>query len=103
MGAVAYQLEMPPSSQVHPVVHISQLKIQIPPNTQVHTSLNIFSDEPDEPVLPMQVLDTAIVPRGATSTQKIKVQWSGMTPPLVTWEDQAALRRRYPAWGQATL
>lgn len=35
VGPVAYKLHLPQSSQMHSVIHVSQLKKAIPPGTQV--------------------------------------------------------------------
>jgi hypothetical protein len=106
IGEVAYKLELPASSQVHPVVHVSQIKKHIPANTQVHTSLNLMSDDPIFALVPAKVLCRSLIPHGAGTATRIKVRWSGDPPYLETWEDPDALCRSYPdapAWGQAVL
>jgi hypothetical protein len=65
IGEVAYKLELPASSQVHPVVHVSQIKKHIPANTQVHTSLNLMSDDPIFALVPAKVLWRSLIPHGA--------------------------------------
>jgi hypothetical protein len=106
IGEVAYKLELPASSQVHPVVHVSQLKKHIPANTQVHTSLNLMSDDPIFALVPAKVLCRSLIPHGVGTATRIKVRWSGDPPYLETWEDPDALCRSYPdapACGQAVL
>lgn len=103
---MAYKLDLPGSSQVHPVVHVSQLKRQVPPQTQVHTSLNLMSTDPAFALVPAQILRKTMVPSGAGKATRIQVHWSDAAPQLVTWEDPEALCRNYPtapAWGQAVL
>jgi hypothetical protein len=106
VGEVAYKLELPSSSQVHPVVHVSQLKRHVPPNTPVSPSivaLELFSDGVSEP---LQIIEHAWVSTSNSSASRVCVRWSNALPELTTWEDADDLCRRFPyapAWGQAVL
>ncbi|MCH82354.1 hypothetical protein A2U01_0003157, partial [Trifolium medium] len=43
IGAVAYELELPPSTRIHPVIHVSQLRAYHGDNPQAH-----FTPIPDD-------------------------------------------------------
>lgn len=101
IGTVAYRLELPASSRIHPVFHVSQLKQYLAPHTQVQSALP--SDDANLHV-PAKVLQNRVVRRGHDSVAQGLIQWSNSPSDLATWEDLDSLKQsfpRAPAWGQA--
>lgn len=100
VGKVAYKLQLPPSANIHPVVHVSQLKLSVG-NRQVSSAL---PDAMSHMQVPVQILDKRIVMRGGKAVQQVLIKWSQGDDPLSSWEDEEALRSKFPeaaAWGQA--
>jgi hypothetical protein len=74
IGPVAYKLELPASSSIHPVFHVSQLKKVLPSSHQVSDIIPV----PDDCwQFPEQVLAKKMVFRGTSSTQQVLIKWSG--------------------------
>lgn len=103
MGAVAYKLQLPEGSKIHPVVHVSQLKKAVGMDKPVRGLA-----PPDDAVLqaihtPCHILDDRYS-EAASAPRRVKVQWDGLPPSLFTWEKPEELHHRFPkapAWGQA--
>jgi hypothetical protein len=101
VGLVAYKLELPVGSSIHPVFHVSQLKRAVSSKHQVSATL---PDASAAMQIPVKVLDTRTISRGGTSVSQVLVRWSGFDDALATWEDYDAIRQQFPrsaAWGQA--
>lgn len=101
VGEVAYRLQLPSSSRIHPVIHVSQLKLVA--GFKGVASSSLTASLPDFNV-PVQVLQTCGVTKGHRLVQQVLVAWSGLPHELATWEDRDALHQRFPfapAWGQA--
>jgi len=72
--------------------------------TQVSTDLSSVITDETIPILPAAVLESKLVAQAGTVQNLVKIQWSGMSPTLATWEDAADLCWCFPsalAWGQA--
>ena len=101
IGKAAYKLDLPANAQIHLVVHVSQLKKHIPPN-QVLEPIDIVAIDQSVALLPVQVLDVAMVRHGVTLKDRALVRWDKLLVSMSTWEDPQDMHRRYPtAWGQA--
>jgi hypothetical protein len=101
IGAVAYKLDLPASSSVHPVFHVSQLKIAVPV-TEVPSPTFPSADVQFQ--VPELILQKRLLARGHATVEQVLIKWSGMTKELATWEDLQALKQAFPlapAWGQA--
>jgi hypothetical protein len=99
LGAVAYKLDLPSSSVIHPVFHVSQLKLS-PGDQQVSSVL-----PPDLQAfqVPVRVLQRRWSDGDHAAEQGL-IQWSNSPPELATWEPLAPLRQQFPrapAWGHA--
>ena len=84
VGSVAYRLELPPSSMIHPVFHVSQLKKAVGAHHTVTTTLPPVSAQWS---IPERILQRRQLPRGKKFIQQSLIQWSNMPVSLATWED----------------
>jgi transposase InsO family protein len=93
IGKVAYKLDLPSSTAIHPVIHVSQLKSAITSKHQVSTTLPSTSVHLQ---IPTKVLATRTITRGGSPVEQVQVQWSGFDDALATWEDATALHQQFP-------
>jgi hypothetical protein len=96
---VAYKLQLPEGSLIHPVFHVSQGKEAKGGKHQVSTLPPVVH----EFQVPEQVLDRKLVPRGRRTIQQVLIKWSSLPESLATWEDFESIKQRFsaaPAWGQ---
>lgn len=73
VGSVAYKLELPPTTSIHPVFHVSQLKAAVRPGTPVSPSL---PTDTELPRVPLEILQTRVVPTATGSVEQVLVRWS---------------------------
>jgi hypothetical protein len=80
---VAYRLQLPDHSPVHPVVHVSQLRraagFKGSVSTQLPAIASLFR-------IPQQVLGSRLITRGANKVAQVRVRWSELPDDLATWE-----------------
>ncbi|XP_026452183.1 uncharacterized protein LOC113352590 [Papaver somniferum] len=94
IGSVAYKLELPASSRIHPVVHVSQLKLKVGSTTSVEQVLPDIIDyekwEPDS------ILDRRMYKKGSGAGTKWLIKWKNHAQEDTTWEDADDFIAKFP-------
>ena len=93
VGTVAYKLLLPPSSSVHPVFHVSQLKKALGKDQSASASL------PNDRVkwsVPEKILQRRLSTHGLRSSTQVLIKWSMLPVSLATWEDLQDLQQQFP-------
>ena len=105
IGEVAYKLDLPDHSAIHPVFHVSQLKGYTPDFSPVYKELPSTPSSDTVETYPENILDRRLVKKGNAAVPQVLIKWSGIPATSATWEDYYVIKTRFPdavAWGQAS-
>ncbi|WVZ96857.1 hypothetical protein U9M48_042440 [Paspalum notatum var. saurae] len=94
IGSVAYRLDLPASSAVHPVFHNTLVSTDLP-----DTCIDGFR-------VPVQILDRRLKNHNNRLVSEVLVKWSSWSVSMATWELEDELKLQFPAapaWGQAGI
>ncbi|KAG6400655.1 hypothetical protein SASPL_137496 [Salvia splendens] len=87
IGATAYRLQLPESTRIHPVFHVSLLKRAVGEAT-AEANLPDGLGGNDPPFLPEKVLDTRSDQRDGEVHSQVLIKWQGMDDDESTWMDE---------------
>ncbi|XP_076917864.1 uncharacterized protein LOC143578083 [Bidens hawaiensis] len=93
IGQVAYKLEMPSTSKIHPVFHISLLKQSHGNLTTSKDTLEEFLAEDNFEKYPEAVLDHRV---NNHNTQQVLIKWTQQPLEEATWEDLQDMKEPFP-------
>jgi hypothetical protein len=93
---VAYELDLPTSTRIHLVFHVSQLKAKIGRSNVALPTLppidlnGIIQPEPEA------VLDRRSKAQDNHAITELLIRWAGQSTKEATWEEFQALKKAYP-------
>jgi hypothetical protein len=93
IGTMAYKLELPASSRVHPVFHVSCLKKVIGDKIPVQTILPELDEDGKMILEPKAITDTRICQLRNRSISKYIIKWRKLPAEDSTWEDESFIQK----------
>ena len=90
---MAYKLELPSDSRIHPVFHVSLLKEKLGTKVFAQPQLPITMGDQDELLVrPQTVLDQ----RTRHNRIEVLVHWQGLPTSDCMWEDLTTMKLQFP-------
>jgi hypothetical protein len=96
IGAVAYKLNLPPTSLIYPIFHVSNLKKKLGNQTASLPHLPQLTAEGTLALEPEIALARHLKKKGDKARAEILILWTGTTAQDATWEDLDELRTSFP-------
>lgn len=96
IGAVAYHLQLPSTSQVHPVFHVSQLKRLVGLAKTANQLPSVLYDVTLKE--PEFCLARKMVQRQGQAATMVLVQWKNQSEEEATWEYLFDMKRKFPTF-----
>ena len=93
IGTMAYKLELPASSRVHPIFHVSCLKKVISDKIPVQTIFPELDEEIKIILEPEAIIDTRIHQLRNRSISKYLIKWRKLSVEDSTWEDESFIQK----------
>ncbi|GJW93608.1 reverse transcriptase, partial [Tanacetum coccineum] len=98
VAKVAYKLELPGDSKIHPVFHVSQLKKFKGTVSQVSSVLPHCDSTSVIALEPIAVLDRRMARKGNVGAVYVLIQWTNEGVDDATWELYDDIAVRFPAF-----
>ena len=96
IGMVAYRLQLPPTSAIHPVFHVLMLKKKLGNVQPVSPQLPPTNAAGQFLVEPVKIVARRVIKRDNKPVPQILVQWSNLPPEQATWEDYEKIHQQFP-------
>ena len=97
LGLVAYKLDLPLTSCIHLVFHVSQLKKHVE-KAAVQSQLPFLDRDGLLVKEPVQILDRRMTKSSNVVVTEVLVRWSNTFPKDASWENWSTLQLDFPAF-----
>ena len=98
VGIVAYKLDLPQGSKLHPVFHVSQLKKALGTQPAFPTIPQTLNTDLETIVQPEQLLAVRYTGVVKASPLEVLVKWKGLPEFEATWEEADMINSRFPTF-----
>ena len=95
IGPIAYKLELPESSRIHLVFHVSQLKKHVGP-LPIQSPLLVLTEEGVIAKERINIVDKRLVNKQGKPVTEVLVVWKNSFPKDSTWENFSNLMQKCP-------
>jgi hypothetical protein len=96
IGKVAYHLNLPSGSLIHPVFYVSQLKKKVGPTVEVQSKLPLVGPEGKLQIWPEAILERCIIKRNNAVAVEVLVQWTNLPVEETSCEEYDKLVQQFP-------
>lgn len=97
IGQVAYRLNLPPQSLIHPTFHVSLLKKKVGQADVVEPTLPPVGTDGQLLRNPIAILDRKVFKKDNRMGIQVLLRWEGLNSDDATWEDWDKIKKQYPA------
>ena len=95
VGNVAYRLELPAGSLIHPTFHVSLLKPSTK-NHEVTQELPLTTVDGQVKIAPESVIATREIMRKRPKVTQVLIKWLNLGTEDSTWEDVTVIQSQFP-------
>ncbi|KAI5444317.1 hypothetical protein KIW84_012811 [Lathyrus oleraceus] len=95
IGPVAFELDLPPESKIHPVFHVSLLKKALAPTSNQQPLPPMLSEDLELQVSPAAV---SAVRNNANGSAEVLIQWQDLPEFEATWEPVKVIEEQFPSF-----
>lgn len=96
IGAVAYMLQLPTGSRIHPVFYVSKLQKRIGDDQQAKPVLLLFNKDDQIMVRLEAVLQHKVILRNSQHVPQVLIRWLNPDPMEVSREDETFIKVQFP-------
>lgn len=96
MGELTYKLQLPDTTKIHPVFHISQLKQHVGKNAIPLPNVPMVTPDGKIKTVPLAILDERTVQRQWAPVKQLLIHWESLGPEDATWEDLCFIQVTFP-------